>query len=170
MKSIITLLLFSLFLIGCSPDQEATIEDIQELNLITEQPGGDEVLYETPLMAGQHTEAGTVTVSIVDGTVEVTYETIGDWVIDETHLFVGQLSDLPTTGSGNPKNGHFEYKGTHNGVTTVTYTTDNLNEGECAYVAAHAVVSNSSGGSETAWGQGIPIGGNNWAMMFEVCY
>jgi len=33
--------------------------------------------------------------------------------------------DIPTTGSGNPKVGHFEYSAVHaSGTSVVTYTTD----------------------------------------------
>lgn len=108
---------------------------------------------------------------MVDGFLVVTYSSIPDWEIRETHLFVGQFNDLPTNRRGNPIVGHFPYSGTHSpGTFVVTYSFPELPLGECVYIAAHAVVENTTTGqNETAWGDGIPIGGNNWAMMFEVC-
>jgi len=70
-----------------------------------------------------------------------------DWHITETHLAVGDNfdEDIPTTGSGNPKIGHFPYSMFHDpSVSEYTYTiplTDvDLSFGELAYIAAHAVV------------------------------
>ncbi|MBW2937996.1 hypothetical protein KXJ69_07755 [Aureisphaera sp. CAU 1614] len=178
MKSKITLLFFlSALMISCSKeanvDQEA-IKDGNDMDTRRDEPGGGEpiVLYDDLLLAGQHIESGTISAVLVEGVIEVTYNTNSDWEIEETHLFVGDLSDLPTNGGGNPKIGRFPYKGNHaSGTSTVTYSTIELQQGECVYVAAHAVVTNvNTGQTETAWGNGVPIGGNSWAMMFEVCY
>jgi hypothetical protein len=182
MKSNFTLLLLiTLSVISCT--KYATVEEeksIDNLNDRRFEPGeiddgtnGDpNVLYEDFLLAGQTIDSGTITVTIVDGNIVVTYTTDENWVIDETHLFVGDLNNLPINGGGNPRIGHFPFAGTHtNGTTEVSYTTLGLIEGECVYVAAHAVVRNTvAGQTETAWGNGEPIGGNSWAMMFEVCY
>lgn len=133
--------------------------------------GEDVQLYSDDLLAGQTIDSGNLTVTLVDGTVEVTYETEGDWVITETHLYVGPLADLPTNGGGNPRLGHFPYKDEFDpAVTVVDYTTIDLEAGDCVYVAAHAVVVNTvTGQEETAWANGESIGGNNWSMMFEIC-
>ena len=50
--------------------------------------GNEENLYEDDLIAGQNLDAGTVTVSVVDGNI-VVYTSDGDWQIDETHLYIG---------------------------------------------------------------------------------
>lgn len=176
MKSKITLLfLTTLLVLSCSKEQEPNsqtpITANFELPQIDDGLNGDPtVLYEDYLLAGQNIDAGTITVTLVDGNVVVTYTTNGDWVIDETHLYVGDINNLPTNNNGNPQIGHFPYSGNHNGESQVIYTTINLAPGECVYVAAHAVVTNTTTGqTETAWGNGVPIGGNSWAMMFEVC-
>ena len=163
-------------LFSCSPNNdELTVYDDTADRIIIIDTGttGDPTAtsYQTDLMAGQNVVSGIVTVDVVDGNVVVSYSTDGDWVIEETHLYIGPLAGLPTNGGGNPQVGQFPYSDTHPvGTTDVDYTGPGLIEGECVYVAAHAVVTNTvTGETETAWGQGIPIGGNSWAMMFEYC-
>lgn len=180
MKTKITLLALSLLVVvACSKDDSNTDSAFE--NFIIGIPGQiddgglgeDEELYNEDLIAGQNYDAGSIIVTVVDGYVVVTYETDGDWVIDDTtHLFIGDFEDLPTTGSGNPKVGQFPYSETHAaGTTTVTVVGPQIAEGECVYIAAHAEVTRTSTGqSETAWGNGTPMGGNNWSMGFEVCY
>ena len=178
MKTKLLLLLFICGLIfSCSKDNILETENYNEqsdYNSRRLEPTETDpiVLYEDLLMAGQNIVSGSIHVELIDGTVTVTYNTNADCEIEETHLFVGDLNDLPTNGGGNPKIGKFPYKNSHpTGTNTVTYSTIQLNPGECVYVAAHAVVKNvNSGQTETAWGNGISIGGNSWAMMFEVCY
>jgi hypothetical protein len=132
-----------------------------------------------PLMAGQHYEAGSITVSNDAENLVVVYETTGDWVITETHLHVGcDVWDIPMNRGGNPQVGHFDYQGEHDpAVTTVTYTVP-LADIECfeacgqdLVIAAHASVErpDGSGGTqgETAWGDGPGFPGHNWAMYFE---
>ncbi|MCB0456618.1 MAG: hypothetical protein KDC91_02665 [Flavobacteriaceae bacterium] len=176
MKSKIALLfLITLLVLSCSKEQEPNSQTAPtanfELPQIDDGINNDPTeLYNDFLIAGQNIVSGNVTVTLVDGIVVVTYTTEGDWVIDETHLYVGDIGDLPTNNSGNPQIGHFPYSNTHNGETTVSYSTITLAPGECVYIAVHAVVTNTvTGESETAWGNGSPIGGNSWAMGFEVC-
>ena len=177
MKAKITLLaLLCVCLLSCSVENDDHIID-STANLVLPGVGGSTTgnisnqLEQTELMAGQHMVSGYVDVSLVNGEVVVTYQADSNWTIDETHLFIGELNGLPTTGSGNPKIGHFPYASTHpQGTITVSYTGLVLAPGECVYIAAHAVVTNTvTGQEETAWGAGVPIGGNSWAMMFEVC-
>ena len=99
----------------------------------------------------------------------ITYTTNGDWTIDATHLSIGGCDDgsIPTTGSGNPKIGKFEYHSTHSdGVNQVTYTIslDTILDEYC--FAAHAEVTGPTGG-ETAWAEGTEFPGNSWAMFVE---
>ncbi|HAT65673.1 MAG TPA: hypothetical protein DCS66_13935 [Flavobacteriaceae bacterium] len=181
MKSKITLFfLATLVMLSCSKDnsieQETFTETIDrrlEPGDIDDGTNGDpNVIYEDFLLAGQNMDSGTVTVTVEGGNVVVNYSTNQDWVITETHLFVGDINDLPTNGGGNPRIGHFPFSGEHtNGTTDVTYTTLGIEEGDCVYIAAHAVVTNIiTGETETAWANGDPIGGNSWAMGFEACY
>ena len=177
MKLKITFVLVSLVLLtACSPENEEYPVN-NSSNLIIEIGGGTtpdptSSSYQTDLMAGQHIYSGIVNVEVVDDNVVVSYTSENDWEIVETHLYVGDLNQLPTTGSGNPKIGHFPYKDNHPaGTVTVEYVGPEISEGECVYVAAHAVVVNTvTGDEETAWGAGVPIGGNSWAMTFEYCY
>lgn len=178
MKNIYYVFVMALCVVtSCTTDEiETTPADMQQANL--ELPGLDDEtttgttqIEEVDLMAGQHIDVGSVTVTLDGNSVIVTYTTDGDWEIQETHLYVGDLNGLPTNGGGNPKIGQFPYKDTYpSGTQTVTVITIELAPGECVYVAAHAVVENTtSGQNETAWGDGEPIGGNNWSMMFEIC-
>jgi hypothetical protein len=78
---------------------------------------------------------------------------------------------IPQTGNGNPKVGHFDYKDTSIDCQS-TYTFGPISFGGVGspfVVAAHAVVQTAGGGqSETAWGAGAPFPGSNWAMYIEV--
>lgn len=178
MKLKITLVAAMCFaLISCSVDNDAFLNTDQS-DLVIEIGGGTSPdpdptsQYTTDLMAGQNMLSGIVNVTADNGVVEVTYSADAEWEIEETHLYIGDLAGLPTNGGGNPKIGHFPYKDTHPaGTTDVTYVGPAIEAGDCVYIAAHAVVHNLvTGDTETAWGAGVPIGGNSWAMMFEFCY
>tara|TARA_R110000787_G_scaffold284341_1_gene397921 strand:- start:3553 stop:4128 length:576 start_codon:yes stop_codon:yes gene_type:complete len=180
MKNLYFITFYSLLIlfIGCS--EERIQNDIQENN----QSKASENTYQTDLIAGQNTDSGNIIVSVIDGNLNVTYETEGDWVILEVHLFVGDPDDLPVNNGGNPKIGQFPYSESYSpGETSVTF--NNIIEipsGESVWIAAHAVVLNTvTGQEETAWAAGVPInsggngnGGNgngnggSWAMWFEV--
>ncbi len=123
----------------------------------------------TNLIAGQHHIAGTVTVDTDEEDLIITYRTNEDWTIRATHMSIGNCEDqsIPTTGSGNPKVGKFEHHTTHNdGINEVIYriSKDAIDENYC--FAAHAEVVGPTGG-ETAWAEGTPFDGNNWAMFVE---
>jgi len=144
--------------------------------------------YTTDLIAGQNMNVGTVTIEPVDGQLVVTYEiTDPDWCIMETHLHVAtSLEGIPQK-NGNPIPGQFDYSGTHDCVSEVVYTLDPPEgagwcESEFLYIAAHAVVrtcepidydefGNPIYGWNTAWGDGPPFEGKNWAtyIQWEVC-
>ncbi len=162
-------ILSTILLISCSTENIET--DVQG-NLLTENIERGLDSY-TNLIAGQNTDSGNVVITEIDGNLDVTYETEGDWVILETHLYVGSQEDMPATRPGNPKIGRFPYKTDHgDGVTTFTYSDlYELAINECTWVVAHAVVYNTvTHQEETAWANGEQVNGNNWAMWFEVCY
>jgi hypothetical protein len=122
-----------------------------------------------PLIAGQHINVGTVSVTNTESEIIVTYQTSGDWLIKETHLDVElDYSGLNTTKKGNPIPGKFSYHTSHSpAVNQVTFTIENFGwtvDSEL-YIAAHAVVT-SSQGTETAWGEGMDFPGRNWGMYF----
>lgn len=134
------------------------------------------------LFAGQTIDAGTVCCTVENDELCITYETIDDWELVETHLWIGEdLSEMPRTQKGNPKIGHFPYhSGDITGDTTFTVCIPIDSLGGEPYVcdrtfliASHAVVqTDTSGGeyqTETGWGEGeriIPRG--NWAMYFDI--
>ena len=87
-------------------------------------------------------EVGTIT--IVDngeGCVEVTYQiTVPGWMIDVTHLYVGDEEGIPTTDKGNPIPGQFPHNMDHEGGV-LTYTETVCEVDPNYVVAAHAGVS-----------------------------
>lgn len=117
--------------------------------------------------AGQNTLMGTVSASYDSGTITLTYE-VTDWEIEETHLYIGTYEDRPRNNPGNPMIGQFPLAGEHDpGTNTVTYTVTVGGDIPCSgIIAAHAVVNDGSGGSETAWACCEDYGGNSWAMYF----
>jgi len=128
-----------------------------------------------PLMADQFYNIGDVSVNYLDGsTIQVIFSvTDADWCLTKTHLDI-QLDPLnfPTTGSGNPKVGHFEYGATLNcdlsWDQTVDLTTISGWEiGDVIYVAAHSdVMYLAAPPKKSAWAGDIPFGGNSWATYF----
>lgn len=180
--SLITLTLLALVFFTSCQQEELIIEEnvlvnsnpnfrvSTDTNSTTNQRASyDEPCMTTNLIAGQNHIAGTVSTDF-DGTdLIITYTTNQDWSIQATHLSIGNCGEqtIPTTGSGNPKIGHFEHATTHStDVMTVTYYIDAsvLNENYC--FAAHAEVNGPTGG-ETAWAEGTGFSGNNWAMYVE---
>ncbi|WP_250433432.1 hypothetical protein [Hanstruepera flava] len=128
------------------------------------------------LLAGQHHEAGQLTVDVVEEDIVITYATFEGWSINATHMSIGNCNEqaIPTTGSGNPKIGQFEHGTTHNeGVNEVVYHVNRQALNDLYCFAAHAVVTGPNG-EETAWAEGIDFAGNSWAMYVEAtqseCY
>ncbi len=131
----------------------------------------DEPCVTTTLVAGQHHEAGTVSIAIVDGNLVVTYYTTDDWTLGTTHLSIGNCSDdwVPLNGAGNPQIGQFEFTEpssiTDNEVVYIIALPDGF-EGQDYCFSAHAEVEGPTGG-ETAWAEGQQFSGNSWAMYDE---
>lgn len=126
------------------------------------------------LMAGQHHLAGTVMIANDATNLYVTYQTVGDWKIISTELYVGDCAAIPVNKSGNPQIGHFPFKVTHDGmVTSYTYVLPLADFPADMCVAAHANVAkvDASGAivqEETAWGEGPRfVTKGNWAMYFN---
>ncbi len=132
-----------------TPNKQSKGESEIEINAMLSTSGPTEVR----LLAGQHMEVGKVTVTNDPDFLYVTYSTEGfGWTITETHLHIGNdKDDFPTAGNNNPVPGNFEFSGTHDFVTEVSYTIakDDLPELKANglyYIAAHAVV---NGGNKT---------------------
>jgi hypothetical protein len=183
MERLTYLLAFSLLFFGCNTEvleiEEQTLDDnvnyeVSETIISGDESStndsDDEYCFSTKLIAGQHHEAGMVTITVTEDQLIITYTTNGDWTIDATHLSIGGCNDgsIPTNGSGNPQIGHFEYHSEHSdGVNQVTYTFDLDDIPDQFCFAAHAEV-NGPTGEETAWAEGEEFSGNSWAMYVEV--
>lgn len=133
---------------------------------------------EVMLVAGQTINSGTVTVWNDAVNIYVTYTTANGWLLTQTHLYVGDCALIPVNNPGNPIPGQFPYSGTHNNITSYTYTIpiSKIPAGSCGCIAAHAVVVKVNGSnqiieSQTAWGNGtrINMSGGNWGMKFDYC-
>ena len=134
------------------------------------------------LIAGQTINVGTVCVVDIDtdnngekDAIRVCYNTTNGWTLNEVHLWVGSsLTQMPRTNSGNPIPGQFPINsGNISGQTSFCAEISFASLGfTCPgpaqyFVAAHAVVRNQSGGTETAWGEGPRINTRgNWGMYF----
>jgi hypothetical protein len=134
------------------------------------------------LIAGQTINVGTVCVEDIDtdnngekDAIRVCYNTTNGWTLNEVHLWVGSsLTQMPRTNSGNPIPGQFPINsGNISGQTSFCAEISFASLGfTCPgpaqyFVAAHAVVRNQSGGTETAWGEGPRINTRgNWGMYF----
>ncbi|MCK4300881.1 MAG: hypothetical protein KAX80_15175, partial [Planctomycetes bacterium] len=115
-----------------------------------------------PLIGGQNIDTGDVMIWHDTETLYIKYSTDGNWWLSETHLFVGDAEDLPTTGSGNPQIGKFPNNMDHDPMVTMyTYEFDLVDDlgwekGDELFIMAHAVVNMVVDGqvvqSETAFG------------------
>lgn len=126
------------------------------------------------LFAGQHIDVGTLTVTNDTQNLYIRYDLTGDWLLSETHLFVGAEEDLPLNGGQNPKIGHFPYHGTHGLVSSYTFTIDLSKLSNCFVISAHASVIESVNGelinSETAFAFGEnEFPGNRWGWYLNYC-
>ena len=164
-------------LFGCTNEQlddssaeKRKIKNSQSL-FVDEAPdvNSDEPCVYTELIAGQHHSAGSVTIDVVGDNLIVTYTTNEDWTLGTTHLSIGICDEdwVPTTGSGNPKIGHFEFTEPYSIEShQVVYIIPIIEVGDNYCFAAHAEVEGPSGG-ETAWAEGAEFSGNSWAMFVE---
>lgn len=124
------------------------------------------------LIAGQHINVGTVTVSNDANNLTVTYATTGGWNLQELHLYVGDRSLVPVNRQGAPVPGQFPksaYLG--NNVQRYTFTIPLSGLGSCFIVLAEAKVS-CRYSTETAWAAGTRFTNNincGWATYFSYC-
>ncbi|MDZ7687577.1 MAG: hypothetical protein U5J64_02440 [Halobacteriales archaeon] len=121
-----------------------------------EYNGGD---YTTDLVSGRDKlKVGEVSVTEVNGSIEVKYTTDTGWKITETHLAVADEEPVVANGNewydngwlnpgGNPPPGQFPYGDDFggSGVDEATYTVDVSGLTYPVYVGAHAVVQETGG-------------------------
>jgi len=157
MKKILTFMLAILVLAACQRTTN-TPEPSDKWNGYGSLKSGEIV---KTLWAGQNIDVGTVTYGIDDdANFYVTYQTTGDWLISEAHMFAGDKADMPVNKPGKPKIGKFPNKDTYDPwVSTVTFTVPLSELPPCEdpgfVVASHCVVHNTSNNQEeTAWADG----------------
>jgi len=157
---VVSIVIFGLVISGCFFHVVPPLGQDGSIDMIK-----DAESYKTNLIAGQHTIAGSITVSNDDEKIIITYETADNWLINATHLYVG--TTIPT----NSVPGKFPYKHEElGGVTTDTYEIplEDLGAGlfDIIYIAAHADLIKEEV-EESGWAEGTVIRpGKNWAMYF----
>jgi uncharacterized repeat protein (TIGR01451 family) len=119
------------------------------------------------LIAGQHMDAGEIKIWNDSDNLYVKYIAATDWCLEETHLQVASSLDGIPQVNGNPIPGQFEYQNTGSCAPKFTYAIPLTGDSCDLYIAAHAVVKNKKGPTETAWGSGIDFPGDNWATYFK---
>ena len=127
-------------------------------------------------LAGQHIDVGKIIVSNDETNLYVTYDLQkGNWWLVETHLYVGTYKDIPFTGGGNPKIGHFPYHGDHGSTQSYTFTIPLSELDDCFEIIAHAEVVQKENdkiiSSETAFGfyKDNVFPGNRWGWYIDYC-
>jgi hypothetical protein len=126
------------------------------------------------LMAGQNIDIGSVQIANTLDSLYITITSEGAWWLKAANIYVGTLSGMPQTPNGNPKIGHFPYKKTFNPMKqTVRFAIPLTGLPACYIAAVHVEVCRLNNGivvqNETAWGQGSPMPGANWAMFINYC-
>ena len=126
------------------------------------------------MFGGQTIPVGTLQITNDEKNLYVTYSTNG-WFLNETHLYVGEVTGMPVNNSNTPMPGHFPYKTTHSdGTTSFTYTIPFASLPSCYIVAAHASVSRKENGvvvqTETSWSAGTAFTNTNrWGSYTNYC-
>lgn len=172
-KKILVAFVAALTIVGCTKSNFSEITEGSNNVLKTNTYCGEADVH--ALLAGQYTNAGTVTVTNDQTNLYVQYNTIGGWWLNKIHLYVGDCATIPTSGGGNPQVGLFPTNITFTpNVTNYTVTIPLSTLGSCYCIAAHAEVVLKDGNGqvmqrETGWAQGGPFGGNSWAMKFSYC-
>lgn len=189
LKQVLLVLLFAVLLAGCNVETLGVFTAAESTLQRTSNDANDTESGETadtsidslfdvpiaepvvmPLMAGQHIEVGTVSVTNTENAIIVVFETFEGWGISETHVDVAlDYSGLHTNGAGNPIPGRFDQQTTHpQPVSLVVHTFEDVpwTPGTPVYVATHAVVTSQQQGTETAWAGDQDFPGRNWATYF----
>ena len=112
------------------------------------------------LVAGQTIPVGTVVVSNDLNFIYVTYNTIGEWKLDQVHLYV---QDAQPAQRLTPGQTTYKVDPLPGGTTNYTFIVpmDTIECGSSIWIQAHASVSSNK--SETAYGGVItPAGGGSW--------
>ena len=177
MRNLFLIALLSFGLYSCSNeevDPQITTLDGQVANRIGDDPC--ETTFD--LIAGQNFTAGFVRVTNDLTNVYVEYQTTGGWQLDEVHLYVGTLANMPKTNNGTPIPGQFLYNAIELYQNYYKFTVPRssivLRTDGCFDIVAHAAVSIEENGvttqAETAWSKGPRINNKTWAMYSTACF
>lgn len=181
MKNVSYIILVALmFFISCKEKEEISPLVKNDKETITLGHGSGLCLSDTSsfhLMAGQNTIIGELEVSNDDRNLYVTYRVSSDWVITESHLYVGSLDEMPTNPALTPLPGKFPYNVEHGELSFLTYTVplNSLNSDlDCFVIAAHSSVRRVDGtgdnAEETAWSEGVEFpNANRWGSYSDYC-
>ncbi|MGQ1784416.1 hypothetical protein [Saccharicrinis sp. GN24d3] len=129
------------------------------------------------IIAAQHYDVGDLVIWEADDKLYINYQLGGEYTLDEAHVYVGCIEEMPATKKGSPKNGNFPYhiEDFDNGILMIPLADlENIckDENGCWPIAAHAVVSKTMGNEkweETAWSTGTEFDGKNWGWYSTYC-
>jgi predicted ribosomally synthesized peptide with SipW-like signal peptide len=148
------------------------------LDITDETDGGGDDTGDTdcptatyPLVCGQESTDGGVSVRSEDGTLIVEYFAPSGESFDETHLHIAtELAGVPVSGNGGPPPGQFEYDDSDATVVEDEYRryeldkdTNGIECGTSVVIAAHAARDDG----ETCWGGSSEFPGANWAKYIQ---
>lgn len=127
------------------------------------------------IYGGQTIESGQLHVTNDEDSLYVTYSLENGWSTYTTHLYVGNLDNLPVNGTNTPIPGQFPYSIESTiPLTEVHYSIplDELND--CYIIAAHTELVLIDSGEiiqeETGWSFGTPFPNTNrWGWYSEYC-
>lgn len=88
-------LFLGLFITSCSSEPSPCFEDYtvhEPVELACD------TIFTTPFLAGQTIPVGDVSIGLQENNLLVTFTTTGDWVMDESHVYVGDCGDIPLSG------------------------------------------------------------------------
>jgi hypothetical protein len=177
LKLTLILLIFGLVLAGCQNKENLTGPG-KLMDTGTSLSNGirDGVSY--PIWAGQSINAGTVNIMNDADYIYVTYSTVDDWMLQETHVHIGStLSDIPHTKKNIPIPGQFAYSNYHDPVVaTFSYNIPRsaytYEVGDTIIIAAHCSLTrydetDSTYQQETGWGGNHNGPGPRWWYYIE---
>jgi hypothetical protein len=131
------------------------------------------------LIAGQHIDAGSVSITNDGDSLLVTITADAPWLLSEAHVYAG-FGPAPTNRRGIVVPGQFPYKAAFSPATSSYSLAIALSDldgscGETLTVVTHAVVVKLNGGTvveeQTAFGDGTPFSDPRWGFSasYEIC-
>ncbi len=124
-------------------------------NFVSDIPTDVSNLTDYILIAGKTEDVGTVSIGSNATHIYVKIDVGAEYQIAETHVFLGELANIPVNKKGNPVIGHYPYKYSDDPAVSVVIHEIPKTEidGVIEIAAVHAVVINEEGTyRETAWG------------------